>query len=391
MKYQSAVAGASEFCKTGAMSLAILGIGTVTPQQKIQQHHAALLAGSLIGSKAPAERTMQAMYRQTRIQQRSSVVLDESPDGVITQNFFQPAKTPEDLGPTTAQRMQRYGSEATALSTAAVEKALGKANVKPEAITHLITCSCTGFQAPGIDVALMKNFDLSDRVSRTHIGFMGCHGGFSALRDAKAYAEADPYAVVLIVCIELCSLHFQYTEDPEQIVANSIFADGAAAIVGRSSDAPEALPTDTWCLVDQASVLLPDSTDHMGWSIGDNGFEMSLSPEVPSRIAQALPSLTDSFLQPHHIVRNAVSHWAVHPGGPRILTMVEAALELSSDSLNTSRDILSQYGNMSSATIFFILEQLFAIKKTDATHSNKSPCVAMAFGPGLTTELALFE
>ena len=129
----------------------------------------------------------------------------------------------------------------------------------------------------------------------------------------------------------------------------------------------------------------------MGWSIGDNGFEMSLSPEVPSRIAQALPSLTDSFLQPHHIVRNGVSHWAVHPGGPRILTMVEAALELSSDSLNTSRDILSQYGNMSSATIFFILEQLFAMKKTDATHSNKSPCVAMAFGPGLTTELALFE
>ena len=373
------------------MSLAILGIGTVTPQQKITQHHAAVLAGSLIGAKAPAERTMQAMYRQTRIQQRSSVVLDESQDGVITQNFFQPAKTPEDLGPTTAQRMQRYGSEATALSTAAVEKALGQANIKPAAITHLITCSCTGFQAPGIDVALMQNFDLSAQVSRTHIGFMGCHGGFNALRVAKAYAESDPHAVVLIVCIELCSLHFQYTEDAEQIVANSIFADGAAAIIGRSADAPEGLAPGTWCLVDQTSFLLSDSTDHMGWTIGDNGFEMSLSPEVPSRIAEALPSLTDNFLGRHHVLRNAVSHWAVHPGGPRILTMVEAALQLSSNSLNTSRDILSQYGNMSSATIFFILEQLLVMKKPELSHQHKNHCVAMAFGPGLTTELALFE
>ena len=373
------------------MSLAILGIGTVTPQQKITQHHAAVLAGSLIGAKAPAERTMQAMYRQTRIQQRSSVVLDESQDGAITQNFFQPAKTSEDLGPTTAQRMQRYGSEATVLSTAAVEKALGQANIKPAAITHLITCSCTGFQAPGIDVALMQNFDLSAQVSRTHIGFMGCHGGFNALRVAKAYAESDPHAIVLIVCIELCSLHFQYTEDAEQIVANSIFADGAAAIIGRSADAPEGLAPGTWCLVDQTSFLLPDSTDHMGWTIGDNGFEMSLSPEVPSRIAEALPSLTDNFLGQHQVLRNAVSHWAVHPGGPRILTMVEAALQLSSNSLNTSRDILSQYGNMSSATIFFILEQLFVMKKPDPSHQHKNNCVAMAFGPGLTTELALFE
>jgi predicted naringenin-chalcone synthase len=129
----------------------------------------------------------------------------------------------------------------------------------------------------------------------------------------------------------------------------------------------------------------------MGWTIGDNGFEMTLSPEVPSRIAEALPSLTDSFLgaTPRH-AEYALSHWAVHPGGPRILTMVEAALQLSSNSLNTSRDILAQYGNMSSATIFFILEQLFARKRLDPSHQNRNTCIAMAFGPGLTTELALF-
>ncbi|MBT4887577.1 MAG: type III polyketide synthase [Planctomycetaceae bacterium] len=372
------------------MSLTILGIGTVVPQQKIQQHHAALLAGSLLGSKAPAERTMQAMYRQTRIQQRFSVVLDKSQDGEIIQDFFDPAETQGDRGPTTAKRMQRYEGEATPLATAAVKKALDRTNLKPAAITHLITCSCTGFQAPGIDVALMKKFDLSAQISRTHIGFMGCHGGFNALRVAKAYAESDPHAVVLIVCIELCSLHFQYTEDPEQIVANSIFADGAAALIGCSSESPESLAPDGWSLVDQTSVLLPNSADHMGWTIGDNGFEMTLSPEVPARIAEALPSLTDSFLQRHHVMRNNITHWAVHPGGPRILTMVEEALQLSSKSLDTSRDILAQYGNMSSATIFFILEQLFARKKLDPTHQNNNTCVAMAFGPGLTTELALF-
>ncbi len=372
------------------MSLTILGIGTVVPQQKIQQHHAALLAGSLLGSKAPAERTMRAMYRQTRIQQRFSVVLDESQDGAVIQDFFDPAKTQGDLGPTTAQRMRRYESEATPLATTAVKKALHQADIKPAAITHLITCSCTGFQAPGIDVALMEKFDLSYQISRTHIGFMGCHGGFNALRVAKAYAESDPHAVVLIVCIELCSLHFQYTEDPEQIVANSIFADGAAALIGCSGESPKSFAPDGWSLVDQTSVLLPESADHMGWTIGDNGFEMTLSPEVPSRIAEALPSLTDSFLQQHHIMRNNIAHWAVHPGGPRILTMVEAALQLSSNSLNTSRDILAQYGNMSSATIFFILEQLFARKKLDPSHLNNNKCVAMAFGPGLTTELALF-
>ena len=373
------------------MSLVILGIGTATPQQKIQQQHAALLATNLIGNKAPAERTMQAIYRQTKIAQRSSVLLDGPHEGVVTQEFFQPATSSEDHGPTTQERMARYATEATPLAVTAVEKALAKADVAAAEITHLVTCSCTGFQAPGVDIALMRELGLSNATSRTHIGFMGCHGGFNALRVAKAYAESDSRATVLIVCVELCSLHFQYTDNPEQIVANSIFADGAAAIVGRSADHPMSSEVSGWRLLDQTSVVLPETVDQMGWLIGDTGFEMSLSPEVPSLIGNALPGTTTTFLKKHGLDRGQITDWAVHPGGPRILSTVEQSLQLDADALQISREVLSQYGNMSSATIFFILETLFVQPRQTNQLSQPDTCIAMAFGPGLTTELALFQ
>lgn len=373
------------------MSLVILGIGTATPHQKIQQQHAALLATNLIGNRAPAERTMQAIYRQTRIARRSSVLLNEAQEGVFSQDFFQPAASADDHGPTTQDRMTRYATEATPLAVEAVGKALIKAGVIPEEITHLVTCSCTGFQAPGVDIALMKELGFSNTTNRTHIGFMGCHGGFNALRVAKAYAEADPRATVLIVCVELCSLHFQYTDNPEQIVANSIFADGAAAVIGRSADHPMASEVAGWRLIDQTSVVLPETVDQMGWLIGDTGFEMSLSPEVPSLIGNALPETTTTFLQKHGLEKEQITNWAVHPGGPRILSMVEQALQLHTDALLGSRDVLSQYGNMSSATIFFILETLFVQAHQSQSHGLPDTCIAMAFGPGLTTELALFQ
>ena len=373
------------------MSFVIHGIGTATPPQKIQQQHAARLASNLIGKIAPTERTMQAIYRQTRIEQRSSVLLDVPDNTDFHQKFFYPASSSEDHGPTTQDRMARYNIESTPLAAAAVEKALAQANVTTAEITHLITCSCTGFHAPGVDIALMKSLGFAASTSRTHIGFMGCHGGFNALRVAKAYAEADPEATVLIVCVELCSLHFQYTDNPEQIVANSIFSDGAAAIVGRSTDYAPTSETARWQLSDQTSVILPETIDQMEWSIGDHGFEMSLSAEVPSRIGNALPDITDAFLRKHELNRKQITDWAVHPGGPRILTMAEQSLTLNSDALHLSRHVLSQHGNMSSATIFFILEALFAQSRNHSSSNQPKRCVAMAFGPGLTIEIALFQ
>ncbi len=373
------------------MSLVILGIGTATPRQKIKQETAARLASTLIGNKAPAERTMQAIYRHTKIKQRSSVLLDDPDHEDFNQEFFYPATSSEDHGPTTQERMARYAIEATPLAAMAVEKALAQADVTADEVTHLITCSCTGFHAPGVDIALMKSLGFTSGTSRTHIGFMGCHGGFNALRVAKAYVEADPAATVLIVCVELCSLHFQYTDNPEQIVANSIFSDGAAAIVGRAPEHSRAAHNVGWQLVDQTSAILPDTIDQMEWCVGDHGFEMSLSSEVPSRIGNALPDTTDNFLLKHELTRKQITNWAVHPGGPRILTMAEHALHLNTDALHVSRAVLARHGNMSSATIFFILELLFIQTRHHTLCGQSNRCVAMAFGPGLATEMALFQ
>ena len=174
-------------------------------------------------------------------------------------------------------------------------------------------------------------------------------------------------------------------------MANSIFADGAAAVIGRSADHPMASEVSGWRLLDQTSVVLPETVDQMGWLIGDTGFEMSLSAEVPSLIGNALPETVTAFLKKLGLEREQITDWAVHPGGPRILSMVEQALQLNTDALLFSRDVLAQYGNMSSATIFFILETLFVQAHQNHSHGLPATCIAMAFGPGLTTELALFQ
>ena len=373
------------------MNFLILGIGTATPPRRIAQQDAAVLAGTLVGSAARRERTLSAVYRQTRIAHRGSVLLDDPGDAAFAQSFFPPARNSDDAGPSTAARMDRYCREAPGLAAIAVERALAASTVSPAEVTHLVTCSCTGFAAPGVDLALIETLGLPATVARTHVGFMGCHGAFNALRVAAAFGSADPAAVVLVVCVELCSLHFQYGSEAEQIVANSIFADGAAAVVGRGS--PDQ-PTDRqWTLVDQRSAILADSASQMGWTIGDHGFEMTLSAEVPGTIANQLPALLDELLATHSLNRSNVDHWAVHPGGPRVLSAVESAINLAPNRLAASRAVLAEHGNMSSSTILFILEQLFlgGDSLTNCSTSKGSPetCVAMAFGPGLTAELAL--
>ena len=350
-----------------------------------------MLAGTLVGSAARCERTLSAVYRQTRIAHRGSVLLEDPGAAAYAQSFFPPAHDSDDAGPSTAARMDRYSREAPGLATAAAERALAAGNVTPPEVTHLVTCSCTGFAAPGVDLALIDTLGLPATVARTHVGFMGCHGAFNALRVAAAFGRADPAAVVLVVCVELCSLHFQYGSEAEQIVANSIFADGAAAVVGRGAASQ---PTDCqWTLVDQRGVILADSASQMSWTIGDHGFEMTLSAEVPGTIAKALPALLDEFLAAHGLHCNGIDHWAVHPGGPRVLSAVEAAVDLAPNQLAASRAVLAEHGNMSSGTILFVLEQLFVGGDSSASGSTgkgtPETCVAMAFGPGLTAELAL--
>jgi len=367
----------------GEMSLAILGIGTAVPEQQISQTDAVALAVGFANAEPGRERTLAAIYRQTRIRTRGSVLLEPPDDAGVSLDFYKPVTSIDDSGPATSVRMARYAAEAGGLAAAAAVLALGRAGIAAAEVTHLVTCSCTGFANPGVDLELVETLGMPPTVSRTHVGFMGCHGGFNALRVADAFAGADPDAVVLVVCVELCSLHFQYGSRSDSVVANSIFADGAGAIVGVGSGHPAADPA-AWHVAGQASRVLPNSANQMGWIIGDHGFEMSLSAQVPGTISAEIGLLVDDLLSRQGWAREQVRSWAVHPGGPRVLASVSESLSLDPGALEVSHAVLAEHGNMSSATILFILERLLE------QDPSATPCVAMAFGPGLTAELAVF-
>lgn len=358
----------------------ILGIGTALPRFMVDQKRAAEIAKTYSCETPEQARLLPVLYRRSGVRQRGSVVV-ESYDGTnLTYSLFEPLKGHDDHGPTTAQRMERYAIEAGPLAVHAAREALGDAGVEPEAITHLVTVSCTGFSAPGVDVHLIRALGLRPTVERTHVGFMGCHGALNGLRVAAALAAAVPDARILLAAVEICSLHYHYGWDPEMVVANALFADGAAAVVGgpRGSGGPRA-----WRVIANGSCLVPDSEDAMTWRIVDHGFRMTLSARVPGLIEAHLPRWASEWLGAHGLTFDRVGSWAIHPGGPRIVDSVARALTIPESLTRISDEILADHGNMSSPTVVFILDRL---RKTDAPR----PCVAMAFGPGLIVEATLF-
>ncbi|HEY4233869.1 MAG TPA: type III polyketide synthase [Lacipirellulaceae bacterium] len=361
------------------MSFQIVGLGTAVPKELVTQEDAARLAVELWGSQTSRVATIPALYRRAGVRTRHSVVLASSTNGVpATQTFYVAAEDRGDRGPSTGDRMRRYETEALELATRAADDALDDAGWDTASISHLVTVSCSGFSAPGVDIGLIERLGLRRDVSRTHIGFMGCHGALNGLRVAGALGAANPGQRVLVVCVELCSLHQQYTNDAQQIVANALFSDGAAAVVGTTTDVQDG----GWTVVDQRSCLLPGTTELMSWRIGDHGFEMSLSPRVPELIRESLREWMTEWLAANRLAIDDIRGWAIHPGGPRILTACADALGLDHSQLGPSQSILSTYGNMSSPTVLFILEQL-------REDGGSPPCVVLAFGPGLTVEGAL--
>jgi predicted naringenin-chalcone synthase len=277
--------------------------------------------------------------------------------------------------------MERFEADAPGLAGAAARAALRDAGLEAAEVTHLVTVSCTGFFAPGLDTVFVDLLGLPPTVERTHVGFMGCHGSLNGLRVASSLAGADPEARVLVSSVELCTLHMSYEWDPDLLVANSLFGDGSAAIVGVGKSHP--CPEDSWHLADNGTFRLPDSQDAMSWRIGDHGFRMTLSASVPTIIETHLRGWMEDWLGENGLEVSDISSWAVHPGGPRILTSVGSAMDLNPEEHEVARQVLSEFGNMSSATILFILDRL---RRRNAPR----PCVALAFGPGLVAEAALF-
>jgi predicted naringenin-chalcone synthase len=372
----------------------ITGIGTAVPQYQANSKASATFATKISCATTAESRKVQALYRRTGIDQRGSVLLEEHAVSDIVNEFYAPAENTQDRGPGTKVRNDRYRSEAPALAKRASSAALQASGLMSEEITHLVTVSCTGFNAPGIDIALIDELELPYTTQRIQVGFMGCHAAINGLRAANGIVAADKDAKVLMCCVELCSLHYQYGMVTDHIVSNALFADGSAAIVveagGHQADPSSSidLPHNTSSRLGSVdatgSFLVPKSRDAMTWCIGDNGYQMTLSAKVPHLIEEHLAAYLSDFLQQHGESLGSIGGWAVHPGGSRILSAVENALALPDDALATSRSVLADHGNMSSATMLFILER-FAAK------NQPKPWVMLGFGPGLEIEVSLIR
>lgn len=368
------------------MSLAIRAVGTALPPHTVSQSRVAELARTLCCRTERQAAMIPRLYGNAGIDTRHFVIGDDVVGDIIngtneSQSVFVPSSATDDQGPSTGERMACYAEAAPPLAVRAARTALERADLPAADVSHLVTVSCTGFMAPGVDVELIKQLRLPATVLRTHVGFMGCHGAINGLRVAQALVDAQPQACVLLCAVELCSLHFHYGWDPKKNVAGALFADGAAAVVGLRADP---MSTETWAVLDSRSCLFPDAEDAMTWHIGDHGFEMSLSARVPGLIASSLRSWLAGWLAEHGLTIADVGSWAVHPGGPKILSAVEECLGLRHDALAASRAVLAECGNMSSPTVLFILERL-------QREQARRPCVALGFGPGLVAEAALLR
>ena len=357
--------------------------GTALAQDEVRDVFAAQPGLSRLGARLVA-----AAFNASAIERRHTALAEWDRSTATEDPVFFDARTRRILDPSTGARNRVYAREATELYVRAAERALAACQgIEAADISHVITVSCTGFFSPGPDYRIVRALGLDPSVQRYHLGFMGCYAAFPALRQAQTICRADPEAVVIVASVELCTLHVRTSDDQDTIVGSSLFGDGAAAavITGRDPD-----PASPGLRLDHFETLLtPVGEEAMAWNIGDNGFEMVLGTYVPhiidDHIVEALTPLLsrDPSLRGRQYAQ--IEHWAVHPGGRSILDKVEARLGLRPEQLGPSRATLRDYGNMSSATVLFVLKHILDQPSTGA---GERIC-AMAFGPGLTVESAM--
>ncbi|RIK88915.1 MAG: type III polyketide synthase [Planctomycetota bacterium] len=371
------------------MSPAILGLATAVPPHAVDQDAALELARSICCRNERHDRVASVLYRHSGINTRHSVLPPSEAYRYANAGAQRGVGAPNH-GPTTAQRMAYYQEHALPLAARAAGDALARSGVEGREIAHVVTASCTGFTAPGVDSGLIERLGLRRTTQRIHVGFMGCHAAVNALRTARALALADAHGHVLACCVELCSLHYSFHWDNERMLGNALFADGAAAAVvsamprKNSGASPGADGQSRWRIAATGSFLFPDTSEAMTWNIGDHGFAMTISSELPRLIAQGVAPWLTGWLKQNGLAPGDVNSWAIHPGGPRIVEAVESAMAIPAAKTEVSREILAEFGNMSSATVLFILQRL-------TERRAAPPCVMLAFGPGLIAEAVLFR
>ncbi len=352
--------------------VSILALGTAVPKATYLQKETAKKYQEVFNIPEEKRAALERIYANSAITKRHSVVDD----------FLKPREEwtfwgsdyPQTI-PGMSQRNLVYKREAPKLSLQAAEQALERWGGDRSRLTHLISVSCTGVIAPGVEYYLMQELGLSPTINRLGINFMGCFGAFKGLSVARSFALENPQHRILLVCTELCSLHLQADQEEETYIGNSLFSDGsAAAILGTNPNEKE---TPVWETIKSHSLGLSHCLDKMSWEASDRGFLMRLSHKVPVYLGRHIKAFVSELL-PENLPIEACD-WAIHPGGKSILQAIEKALQLKPDQTRSSWETLAQYGNMSSATFLFVLNHL--------SQEKRRPWAAgLAFGPGLSVE-----
>lgn len=359
------------------MPVFITAIGTAVPQNCFPQTQIAEFMASALQLDEYEKRKLFALYRSTKISQRYSVLSDY---GQKPENFtFFPKNQTLEPFPTISARMDAYRLFALPLVLDAVNNLGSSADLTQ--ITHIITVSCTGMYAPGLDIELIQELHLKTNIQRTAINFMGCYGAFNGLKVADAICNAQSNAKVLVICVELCTIHFQKKTDEDFLLSNALFSDGAAAVIIESS--PIKNYSKTLELKSFYCDLVFEGKQDMAWQVADFGFEMTLTSYIPRLVKKGIKDLIDSLLEKNHLSKESISLYAMHPGGKAILESIESAIGISKDDNRFAYHVLNQYGNMSSCTVLFVLKQL--LEETSADDHGKN-ILSCAFGPGLTLE-----
>ena len=351
----------------------IISIGTAVPEYRHEQKKIFEFMDRVYAPNETERRKLRFLYRHCGIETRYSIF----PDYSLPANeweFF-PASENLEPPPSLEKRMQSFREHAAPLSLKAINNCLK--DFQDQHITHLITVSCTGMSAPGLDLELLELWNLPVTTWRTSINFMGCYAAIHALKLADAICRADTKANVLIVCVEFCTLHFQNEYTPDNISSSLLFGDGAAAVLVTGNNDAEGMKIDHF----YSSVILKNKQD-MVWEMSSTGFQLTLSSYIPDLIQEDFNQLVNEAVNGASLHIDDITHWCIHPGGKKILEAVHNSLKFTNGQLQHCYDVLNDYGNMSSPTVLFVLEHI----KQSLNKKQDNKIFGAAFGPGLTIE-----
>jgi predicted naringenin-chalcone synthase len=354
----------------------IISIGTAVPKHRTEQPAILEFMQAAYGNEV-ASRKLNVLFNNSGISSRYSVIPDFD-KSKMQHVFFNGTPSKAKVN----DRLDVFKERAIPLAVAAISDSFGKINatVNDFGITHLITVSCTGLYAPGLDAVLIERLKLPNDIFHTSVNFLGCNAAFHALKIADLITRSDANAKVLVVCVELCTIHFQPRDNHDNLLSNTIFGDGAAAVIMTGSDAQEKGLT----VKGFYSVLLDKGKDLMGWDITPQNFEMILDARIPGLIGEEVNDIFANAGARLNFRQADISGWAIHPGGKKIVDVIAAKLRLDKSETASSYKVLDEYGNMSSPTVLFVLNDLLKKK-------IKGNIFSIGFGPGLSIETALFS